>query len=354
MKISALLLIVTALVILTLLLPLIHACMDPAGRYAVEVTLNKPGTTYNFTTLREHLGERLVIVDNSTYMFKYSVRYKESPEEGVLKQLDFLVVLYEAKFSEGAPYIEGLGSPENVVYYPGIRLELIVPPDTEICIVEAAGSTTTSITTTGIGGQYSCLPVYSDDFKHALRGLLDILVDGWQVVSGLTGDDVIKVVDAVEPGLAGWNNRLVYSETLNTWKPYYELVVKGYINGVLVKGNACSMQIPADMIEELRKLGPSILLDLYATTPPTATTLPGETIVPTKTPALTQVTQPHTPTPSTTLQNSTTIPASSERDVSSLPLTGSEKEFNGLAVVISLAVGTVVAFAVYMVFSRRY
>lgn len=338
---------------LVLSLPFTYACIDPAGHYAVEVVLNKPGTVYNLTALREHLEERLVIVDNSTYLFKYSIRYKEPSKEEVLRQLDFMVMLYEAKFSEGAPYIEGLSDPENIEYYLGARLELIVPVDTDICVVETSTRTITLTATTRSEEQRSCLTVYPDDFKQALKDLLDILINKWQVVSGLTGDDVAKVVNATEPGLAGWNSRLVYSESLDTWKPYYELVIGGYINGLLVKGNACSTRMSSDVIEELKKLSPLISLDLYiATQLTTTTTPPGE--VTTTTSSQTQVTQPYIATPSTTLQTSTRIPVFSRETASYASPAESETGFNGLAVTISLVAGAVVALVIYLALSKRY
>lgn len=328
------------LIILTLLLPFTSACMDPAGRYAVEVTLNKPGTTYNFTALREHLGEHLVVINNSTYLFKYSIRYMEPSREEVLKQLDFMVMLYEAEFSGGAPYVEGLSDPGNIEYYLGIRLELIVPLGIEVCIVETATYTSMPTVTTRSEEQYNCLTVYSDDFKRVLKDLLDILVNKWHVVSGLIGNDIAKIVEAVEPGLAGWNNRLVYSEALNTWKPYYELVVEGHISGVLVKGNACSAQVPSDAVDELKKLGPSISLNIYiAVQPPTTTTSPaGITTTPVVTPCPT--------ISSITLDTSIPAPSTS--------LARNEKEFNGLVVAISLVAGTTVALIVYLVLLKRY
>lgn len=346
--------IVVLLVILALSPPFTCACIDPAGHYAVEVVLNKPGTAYNLIALREHLGDRLIVVDNSTYLFKYSVQYKEPSREEVLKQLDFMVMLYEAKFSEGAPYIEGLSNPENVEYYLGVRLELIAPLDTEVCVVKTTTHTTVS-TTTRSEDQHRCLTVYSDDFKRVLGDLLNILVNKWQVVSGLAGDDVIKIVKVAEPGLAGWNNRLVYSVALDTWKPYYELVFEGYINGVLIRGNACSIRIPSDVVKELGKLSPSILLDLYVTAQPSTNTTSPEEIAttPAVTSSSTQVTQPYiTAPPPTTLKTNTTISASYMETVN--PPAGGGKEFNEWAVVISLAAGTAIALVVYLVFSKRY
>lgn len=175
-----------------------------------------------------------------------------------------------------------------------------------VCIVESATHATVFTIATKSEDQYNCSTVYPDDFKLALKDLLDIFIRKWHVVFGLTDNDMASVIDAAEPGLAGWNSRLVYSTVLNTWKPYYELVIEGYIRGVLVRGNAYSMQISSDLLEELKKLSPLISLN-------------------------------------------NTIKAAS-----STVMAKSEKEFNRLAVTISLGVGSIVALTIYLVLSKRY
>ena len=68
------------------------------------------------------------------------------------------------------------------------------------------------------------------------------------VIKGLTEADMIKLTTVAEPGLAGWNERLVYWG--GSWHPYSKLVTEGLIEGgYLIRGpGGCSWDYPLDKL----------------------------------------------------------------------------------------------------------
>ncbi len=85
--------------------------------------------------------------------------------------------------------------------------------------------------------------VLKEAFMYELRWLSEL-----GVIEGLTKDDVLNLAAKAEPGLAGWNERLVYWK--GSWYPYAELVSKGLIEGgYLIKdAGGCSWDYPLDKL----------------------------------------------------------------------------------------------------------
>jgi hypothetical protein len=365
-----------SLVVLSLLVMPVSACIDPSSAYAVEVVLNKPGVRYNLSLL-EHLASGAVTkVSNTTYVFKYVARYERHyayPSKTVVEKREFLVILYEAKFSNGAPYVEWISTSNNVEYYLGIRVELVVPPGAEVYIPKSEGIVVKTVTTTIAlenssrvlvtvipqittattspseeAQQSNRIAVYPTEFKNALKKVLSYLTCETGVVLGLSCDDIEKIVELAEPGLAGWNNRLIYSSALGTWAPYSELVTKGIIKGALLKGNACAVRIPTSIAttEALKPLLNTTIIVVY----------PGPT--------------PPIPTPMPTPPQQTATPISvreylvalSSAEATSTPIytqtpayleRAFEKPYDGTLTVVSIAVGILVAVLVYMYLAKR-
>jgi hypothetical protein len=82
--------ITVVIVVLASLIPT-SACIDPRSLYAVEVVLNKPGVKYNLTMLEQVAGDSIVKVDNSTYVFKYTIYHYSVPRWELTSKIDFLV-----------------------------------------------------------------------------------------------------------------------------------------------------------------------------------------------------------------------------------------------------------------------
>jgi len=87
--------------------------------------------------------------------------------------------------------------------------------------------------------------VLKEALTYELRWLSKI-----SVIKGLTEDDILSLASKAVPGLAGWNERLVYWR--GSWYPYAELVSKGLIEGgYLIKGaGGCSWDYPLEKISE--------------------------------------------------------------------------------------------------------
>lgn len=226
----------------------ITACIDPASHYAFEVVLNKPGVSYNITVLRNLVLSGSVIEVNEftyvfTYLFQVPLASKEESTHNMSDpstyyvELKFLVVVYIEKFSEGAPYVEELSDPSNIEYYLGVRIESLSLPAN----------------------------IREEDFSVIVEALIRYLVQ-IGVVTGLEWKDVEKVAGTARLGYAGWNNRLVYCDKLEGWAPYSELVTAGLIKGILYRGNACSFQLPREMIEQAGRMDALLRLGIATTT----------------------------------------------------------------------------------------
>ena len=83
--------------------------------------------------------------------------------------------------------------------------------------------------------------VLKEAFTYELRWLTKL-----GVIEGLTEGDILKLASAAKPGLAGWNERLVYWN--GSWYPYAELVTRGLIEGgyLLKSAGGCSWDYPLD------------------------------------------------------------------------------------------------------------
>ena len=85
--------------------------------------------------------------------------------------------------------------------------------------------------------------VLKEAFTHELKWLTEL-----GAIKGLTESDILELASVARPGLAGWNERLVYWN--GSWCPYAELVTKGLIEGgYLIRGaSGCSWDYPVDEI----------------------------------------------------------------------------------------------------------
>lgn len=219
----------------------LDACVDPASLNAMEVVFNKPGASYDPAVIEELAAKGfLVKVDDSTYVNRWLEEYSVG---AVTQTASFLVVIYVEKFSEGAPYVEGVSDPGKTEYYLGVRLELL-PPTEE-------------------------LPeeVFRSVFVDLIYQLIRL-----RIIIGVTSSDVEAIESTIRPGYAGWNNRLVYSAELGKWAPYVELVTSELIKGVLYRGNACAYQLPQDVLVRVKEVVPLNHVVTIMTTP---TTQPG-------------------------------------------------------------------------------
>lgn len=291
---------------LTVLSVPVNACIDPASQYAFEVVFNKPGVFYNLAILEELVVEGIVIkVGESTYVFTYEITLPVITEGSAVHPvfnlsivnvtLRFLVVIYLERFSEGAPYVEGLSDQSSIEYYLGVRLEYPFPVEGEV---------------------KSLLEMY-------LGGIVETVINyivRLGVLTGLDYSNIRVIASTARLGYAGWNNRLLYSKELEKWAPYSELVSSGLLKGVLYRGNACSFQLPQEVVEKATK------------TPPLLGTLI----------AMTQPAHLESPTPTTGAVT---------------PITGQEHQtptVNGLIVAVSLVAGVLAGLLVYFYVSRKY
>jgi len=287
-----------------------RSCIDPNSQFAVEVVLNKQGVSYNPQAFAELVNEGLVLaVDDATYVLKYTLRYSivyESSARELLKQIDFVVVVYNAMFSGETPCLSLESCPGEVNYYPAVRVELLVqkPVPTPTQTPETPqpyppptpqpypppGELETSQPSGELENTTTYVYVEPGDFKLALREVLRALVTEIGSISGLTAEDIERIVAVAEPGKAGWNSRLIYSSKLGDWRPFDELVVEGYVNGVLLRGNACSTPLNTDVLGRLMSLPPALTsnIDVPIPTPPPGPppVPPGPETTPQQTPPL--------------------------------------------------------------------
>ena len=386
---------ITLVTVLLAVLTPASACMDPRSLYAVEVVLNKPGVKYNLTMLEQAAGDSVVKVDNSTYVFKYTMYYYSLWSWELTSKIDFLVELYEAKFCNGAPYVPGFNDQGEAEYYLGIRVELITPPNTTVLsplnpvttqtivtTIEVHPPLTTTMTvysppspivitnetTTEIGGASTVtvsvtrtppptlavttsslsntfvtttpyntqitesMRVSPWDYKIALRGILSFLTNETGVVVGLSLEDIDRIVQVAEPGKAGWNSRLIYSSLFGYWVPYNELINSGVIKGTLFRGNTCGFSISSDLTNTVEYMKPLLNTTIAIYTPHITSPL-SSSVYPTV-----------TSTPSIT----TTSPAPMEYT------TSTPYRSDGILVTVSILAGVLASIIIYLIISKRY
>jgi len=372
--------VIIALALQLLLITPVRACMDPSSAHAVEVVLNKPGVRYNLSLLESIANGTVLRVGGSTYMFKYTIYYEHRyayPSRASIEKREFLVIIYEAVFSNGAPYVEGMSNSSTVEHYLGVRVELAVPPGTEVYVprAEAIAITTTTITleNSGVVVEVATLQttapttspleeaqplnqvvVYPAEFKNVLRKVLSYLTCETGVVLGLSCDDIESIVNVAEPGLAGWNSRLMYSASLGAWAPYFELVNSGIVKGVLFRGNACAVSVPTGIVTAVELLKPLLNATIIVVRPgptPLTSTLISVALMGGTTPMVEPATtyEVHylnqavsTPSPSTYVQAPTVV---EERAL------GGPRD--GAFVAISVAVGVLMAVLAYLYLSKH-
>lgn len=359
---------ITLVTVLLAVLTPASACMDPRSLYAVEVVLNKPGVKYNLTMLEQAAGDSVVKVDNSTYVFKYTMYYYSLWSWELTSKIDFLVELYEAKFCNGAPYVPGFNDQGEAEYYLGIRVELITPPNTTVLsplnpvttqtivttievhppltttmTVYSPPSPTLAVTTSSLSNTFVTTTPYNTqitesmrvspwDYKMALRGILSFLTNETGVVVGLSLEDIDRIVQVAEPGKAGWNSRLIYSSLFGYWVPYDELINSGVIKGTLFRGNTCGFSISSDLINTVEYMKPLLNTTIAIYTPHITSPL-SPSVYPTV-----------TSTPSIT----TTSPAPMEYT------TSTPYRSDGILVTVSILAGVLASIIIYLIISKRY
>lgn len=373
--------VIIALALQLLLVTPVRACMDPSSAYAVEVVLNKPGVRYNLSLLESIANGTVLRVSGSTYMFKYTIHYEHRyayPSRASIEKHEFLIVIYEAAFSNGAPYAEGISNSSDIEHYLGVRVELAVPPGAEVYIprTEAITITTTTVTLGNSGRVVEVVTiqttapttsplegsqpsnqvvVYPAEFKNVLKKVLSYLTCETGVVLGLSCDDIESIVNVAEPGLAGWNSRLIYSASLGAWAPYFELVNSGIVKGVLFRGNACAVRVPTSIVTAIELLKPLLNTTIIAVCSgptPLTSTLTSIALVEKSTTPIVEPTATYeahylgqavsTPSPSTYAQAPT---ATEERALG--------KPQDGAFVAISVAVGVLMAVLAYLYLSKH-
>jgi hypothetical protein len=387
--------ITVVIVVLASLIPT-SACIDPRSLYAVEVVLNKPGVKYNLTMLEQVAGDSIVKVDNSTYVFKYTIYHYSLPRWELTSKIDFLVELYEAKFCNNAPFVPGVNDQGEVEYYLGVRVELIAPPNTTVLsplnpattqtivtTIEVHPPLTTTMTvysppstivrtnetTTEIGGASivtvsvirtppptlavttsslsntfvtttpyntqttDSIKVSPWDYKMALRGVLSFLTSETGVVVGLSLEDIDRIVQAAEPGKAGWNSRLIYSSLLGYWAPYDELINSGVVKGALLRGNTCGFSISFNIVNTIDYMKPLLNTTISVYTPHTPS--PQSTVI---YPTVHSTPLTMTTTPSIPVEYPTLTPYRSDY----------------ILVTVSIIAGVLASLIIYIVISKRY
>ncbi len=159
----------------------VWGCYDPSNASSIEVVLNKPGLDYDLAVLD---GMDNVARTGGAYVYR-------SHYSG-----DIVVAVGLQ------PIVLGRDAPR----YLSVR-------------VEAAGK--------GVGGE---------ELRNALAQELEWLAS-IGVVKGLTQGDIEAIREAARPGLAGWNDRLIYHE--GGWHPYSQ-VFQEIEGAALVKMAGCS------------------------------------------------------------------------------------------------------------------
>ena len=382
------------------------ACIDPSSVYAFEVVLNKPGVVYNLTPLKLMASDKVVRVGNDTYMLRYvfTALCHGLPCKASQYEIDLAVTIYLAKFVGEAPYVEGLTIGEQVQYL-GIRVEPLAPPPQE-CFSSASQVRTVTITTwvtvpstatqitatqiqststTSTSGRELSTPAsptttqqvdqpvcdaYRNLFNSmnlVVRDVLRKLMD-MGVIKGLTQNDVESIAGVARPGLAGWNNRLVYSSKVGGWMPYSELVARGIIQGALLRGNTCSYSVElgsVGVVRSLKPLGNTTIAIVYIgpTRPLEALSVQGA-IAQRSSKEYTNVSIPVAHGLVSELKplacvatapcksNISVTPLLTSTPIASAVSYGGEWR-DGTIVVVAIATGLVVAIAMYIILSRR-
>ncbi|MCI4435277.1 MAG: hypothetical protein JHC33_00510 [Ignisphaera sp.] len=372
------------------------ACIDPSSVYAFEIVLNKPGVVYNLTPLKLMVGDKVVRVGNDTYMLRYvfTALCYGLPCKASQYEIDLAVTIYLARFVGEAPYVEGLTIGEQVQYL-GIRVEPLAPPPQEcfsstpqvrtvtITTWITAPSTATQITATQIqitstyttstcGREFSTpasptttqridqqvCDAYRNLFNSmnlVVRDVLRKLMD-MGVIKGLTQNDIESIAGIARPGLAGWNNRLVYSSKVGGWMPYSELVAKGIIQGALLRGNSCSYSVELGYVDFVRSLKPlgntTIAVIVYpGPTQPLEALSAQEAIAQ-------QSSSTSGPMPLACVaiapcgSSTSAAPLLTSTPIASAVSYGGEWR-DGTIVAVAIATGLVVAIAMYIILSRR-
>lgn len=143
----------------------------------------------------------------------------------------------------------------------------------------------------------SMVNYYTDLLKSALLIELDRL-RSTGILMGLSDNDLEGIVESACIGCAGWNERLVYYTNDGTWRRYSELITSGAMRGTLIRSLGCRFELS----EELKKA-------LAVQQPPWLWTQASPTSRP-------------------------------------------SWELNGVAVAVSIVVGTAIAIAFYMLYVR--
>uniref|UniRef100_A0A7J2U1H4 Uncharacterized protein n=1 Tax=Ignisphaera aggregans TaxID=334771 RepID=A0A7J2U1H4_9CREN len=379
----------------------VNACVDPSSVYAVEVVLNKPGVSYNLSPLEALVGRGVVKADNTTYIFKYGLAVKclGAMSNASSSNLDFVATIYLAKFADEAPYVEGL-TPGEIRYYLGIRIEPASPPpetytnyspqiltytttitavaEPQILITTTVESTARNTTLNWVVVTKQPQPTIAKPATQSIEqnktwsgsrttetecnvyeglgaGIKLVLEDTLRylirmsVISGLSEDDVKEIGSIARPGLAGWNNRLIYSQKIGAWAPYSDLVGRGLIKGAIMRGNLCGANIPQNIINVIKSMNTltnTTLAIFYPRLTPIATrTAELLMITPTATSTYAPTPQPSTYSAPASL-NTTNLPTA-------IPLITVREWRDGVIVAISIAIGVLTAILTYIYLSRH-
>ena len=321
-KVGYVICIAALLFILVLNIPSnVSCCFDPSDLASIEVVFNKPGVTYNLSTLdklpnvikieyawgavaylyRSHTSKDVVVVVSLQGLVpsdegeKYIairvesdvIQINETITEyvGEIELTNVNITLsdlqraealgWSVERAETGSYIRALLTKSvdtttitvNVVVYEGdvsinaVAEGFISVAESEIAeLLNEVFKTNVTMTLREVQETRIALKPKVDEevLKNALSYEIKWLI-GIGVISGLTEDDVNSIVLVAKPGLAGWNNRIVYSN--GVWRPYYE--TDGAVLLRLKPG--CSWDYP---LEEIPSEPPQTTTYSY----PTATT----------------------------------------------------------------------------------
>lgn len=248
----------------------------------------------------------IVVNEGRIYVFKYIYR------TSIDRDLEFGVTVYLEKLCRNAPCIEGYNDEEPVRDVIAIRLESL-----EQCLLNS----TTNVR------ECSVKSIINLAFLELIKKLTD---EG--ILMGLDIKDIYAIMDGITSNYftAGWNNRLLYNEELDKWLPYAELVNRGLVKGVLLKGYSCSYKLPREVIDEIKTLEPTLIIEKQTET---ITEITPSVITPQPPPSITSISMPQI-TPSVTKQTETQITQVQQLD--------------GVAVGIAISIGIIVALAIYI------
>jgi len=333
----------TALTALMLILAMcavhVAACVGgPSDAVAVEVVLNKPGITYNFSLLkslkgvtvinedtvayRSHLSKEIIVIvslqkvsisDNAPkylavriqpplnitnvtgkeYVWSYKVE-EAAANLSTLKNLatDLGWRVRYASESHGYGFracltkewgthrvrmwVEGINAKTGVDLY----IKVIASDNSEEVVQEVRGLiralTGKEVQVVFEERTYTqqVISVNEDVVKAVLAYELKWLSETG-IVSGLSNDDILSIVNASRLGYAGWNSRLVYVNVngKGEWLPYYDAVK--YIPGAALVKGGCT-----DVAELVGGKNLTIIMDVhqgthtYSSTTSSGTTRP--------------------------------------------------------------------------------